>query len=183
MTLEMLRARGGKTIPQIYVHTGLGRVLWLQNPAWHHGGGLQPPGPCPISERVKWRPGMPKEAGLAAEGTPPLLYCVLFRAPHLGPGPGPKAGPHLGEQCPPCSCQWRGGRGRMSWDRHANRRERSREGLSPSDTAGAGREFPRGPGWGGDAGKPGRGGSWTQGPPGTRRIRTSAVAAGGSWVG
>lgn len=42
----------------------------------HHGGGdgvLRATGSHPILERAKWHPGLPKEAGLAAQGTPPLL--------------------------------------------------------------------------------------------------------------
>lgn len=62
---------------------------------------------------------MPKEAGLAAEGTPPLLYCILFPVPHLGMGPDPKAGPRPGEQC--LRVPLGGGEvGRMRWDKHAS---------------------------------------------------------------
>lgn len=125
---------------------------------------------------------MPKEAGLAAEGTPPLLYCVLFRPPTWAQGQAPRQGPILGNNAPVfLPVEGRSGEDEVG---QASRRERSREGLSPSDTAGAG-SFPEALGGGGDAGKPGRGGqgSWTQGPPGTRGIRKSSIAAGGSWVG
>lgn len=43
---------------------------------------------------------MPKEAGLAAEGTPPLLYCVLFRPPTWAQGQAPRQGPILGNNAP-----------------------------------------------------------------------------------
>lgn len=41
---------------------------------------------------------MPKEVGVATEGTLPLLGWVLFPAPYLGTRPGPEAGPRPGEQ-------------------------------------------------------------------------------------
>lgn len=44
------------------------------------------------------RADMPKEVGVATEGTLPLLGWVLFPAPYLGTRPGPEAGPRPGEQ-------------------------------------------------------------------------------------
>lgn len=71
---------------------------------------------------------------MAAEGTPPLLYYVLFPAPHLGMGPGPKAGPRLEEQCgrvPPGGGEV--GEDEVGQTRKQGKRERFREGFSASD--------------------------------------------------
>lgn len=70
-----------------------------------------------------------------------------------GPPPGPRARPQgrapSWGTMPPCSSRWKGGRGRMRWDRHANRAGGRDPGrASPSDTAGAG-SFPEAlGGWG-----------------------------------
>lgn len=83
---------------------------------------------------------MPKEAGLAAEGTPPRLYCVLFRPPTWAQGQAPRQGPILGNNAPvflPVE-------GRSGEDEVGQTRKPEGEiqgGLSPSEAAGAG-SFP-----------------------------------------
>lgn len=78
MTLEMSeRGRVGEKPSPIAMLTQVWEVSsGCRTLLWHHGGGgggLEAIGPSPILERAKWHPGMPKEAGLASEGTPPPL--------------------------------------------------------------------------------------------------------------